>query len=88
MFFTVVPVESRDFVLQHHQSLDADASRKKDVYSFHLEQFLGRNSVVNYQQSVLLAAGEMGASVYLGLRTIWAVDHRVHHSSSRDMLNK
>lgn len=37
MFFTVVPIESRAFVLQHHQSLEADASRKGDVYSLSLE---------------------------------------------------
>lgn len=37
MFFTVVLIESRAFVLQHHHSLEADASRKGDVYSFSLE---------------------------------------------------
>ena len=62
MCFSVVLIESRTFGLQHHWSVDADTSRKEDVSSFSLKQFLERNSAVNYQQFVTLAAGEMGVS--------------------------
>lgn len=36
ILFTVALIESRAFLLQHHRSLDTDASRKTDVYSFSL----------------------------------------------------
>lgn len=70
MLFTGALIESRALVLQHHWSLDTGASRKTDVYSFSLHEFMERtNSAVNYQQFTLLASGEMNGSVlkdYLG----------------------
>lgn len=42
ILFTVALIESRALVLQHHRSLDTDASRKTDVlYSFSLNSWVG-----------------------------------------------